>query len=139
VRFGDPNTAMSVAASRGGFPPNTQPVGGYTGAPPPTTLQTINVPAQGPSVPAVCVVPDGRANRFVTLTAPRLSGPFVVYVGMTENVTSSNGIALPPGQPYEITLPGNQSLWAVTSAPTAARLTVQIAVAVTGDRERTLG
>lgn len=136
--LGDPSNPLSVAASRFDSVPGSQPVGMNTGAQPPTELRTFVVPPM-PQQAAVVAYASMRANRFITLTAPKLTGPFSVYIGMTEAVNGSNGHALPPGLPYEITLPGDQVLYAITDSPVAVRLAVQVAIAVSGDRERTRG
>ncbi len=92
------------------------------------------VPAMGAS--AIAVTPT-RENRFVTLIAPAVG--FTIYVGQTESVGVNNGLVLPPGQPYEISLPGKQALFLSSNAPVSLRVSVQIAAALAGDLERKLG
>jgi len=135
LRFGDPSQPTSTAADRGvRAQPNSGPLGQYTGAPPRTALATNAVPPVGQQ--AVCLVPPTRENRFVTFVAPATA--FTIYVGGTEGVNVNNGVALPNGIPYEISLPGNQAIFAVSNAPVYLRLTVQIAAALAGDLERNL-
>jgi hypothetical protein len=136
-RFGDPSQPASVAADR--FPgqrpqPNSGPLGQYTGAPPRTTLQTPSVAPLGQ--PAVCLVQPTRENRFVTLIAPDVA--FTVYVGLTSGVNAANGVALPAGIPYELSLPGEQGIYAASNAPVRLEVGVQMAAALAGDLERTL-
>jgi hypothetical protein len=139
--LGDPSRpAMSTAADR--FPlqraqPNSGPLGQYTGAPAPTRLLTAVIPPSAAGQPAVCIVPPTRENRFVTLVAPAVA--FVIYVGATEAVSASLGIALPGGIPYELTLPGEQGIFAASNAPVNLEVSIQIASAVAGDLERNLG
>jgi hypothetical protein len=134
--FGDPSTPKTTAADE---PVRTQPfskpLGSYTGVPPRTIFKNEQV-APFTVGQSSCIVAATRENRFVTLTAP-FAG-FVIYVQGSEGVSPSNGIALPPGLPYEISLPGNQALYAVTDAPVYLRVKVQIAAALAGDLERRL-
>lgn len=83
-----------------------------------------------------CIVAGTRENRFITLTAPVVN--FSIFIAGNEGVSLSNGIPLPPGLPYEVSLPGNQALFAVTDAPVYLRVRVQIAAALVGDLERRL-
>jgi hypothetical protein len=135
-RFGDPSTATSVAADRPRAQPNSGALGQYTGAPPPTRLLTVVVPPKGPQA-AVCIVPPTRENRFITLLSPLTA--FAIYIGGTEAVTVSNGMQLPNGLPYEVSLPGKQAIYAASNAPVYLEVTVQIAAALAGDLERNLG
>jgi hypothetical protein len=116
--------------------PNAQALGTLTGVPPQTLFKTEQVPPVN-VVPAACIVAATRENRFVTLTAPVTA--FLIYIGTTGAVSQFNGIALPPGIPYEVSLPGNQALYAVTDAPVFLRVRIQIAGAMAGDIERRLG
>jgi len=135
--FGDPSTPSSVASDN--LVPRTQPnsveLGHYTGAPPQTQLKNELVAPVSAATPT-CIVPATTQNRFVTLTAPLVG--FSIFVGDSSGASLTQGIALPPGLPYEITLPGNQALYAVTDAPTYLRVRVQVAAAITGDLERRL-
>lgn len=135
--LGDPSTPTSVAteiSSR--TQPNSVELGHYTGVPPQTQLKNELVAPFGANPTATCIVPATRENRFVILTAPLVG--FSIFVGDSSGASPTQGIALPPGLPYEITLPGNQSLYAVTDAPTYLRVRVQVAAAITGDLERRL-
>jgi hypothetical protein len=138
-KLGDPSRPMNTAAteSREHAQPNSRPLGNYTGVPPQTSLRTMpvtpTVNSTGQRLPATQIVPTTRENRFVTLTAPPYGA--TIYVGGSD-VSPNGGFGLPPGQPYEIPLPGNQGLWAVTDAPTFLNLRVQIAAALAGDLER---
>lgn len=103
-----------------------------TGAPAPTYLAAVQVaPATG-GVPTK-VVTKTRENRFAKLIAP--IAPFAIYIG-DSGVNVNSGLALPPGIPFEITLPGNQELYAVTDAPVSMVLRVQVAAAISGNVER---
>lgn len=132
--FGDPSTPTSTAADRNVSHPQpfSRPLGSYTGAPTQTQL-TNNLVGAGNA--ATCIVPLTRENRFVTLVAPLVA--FTIYIG-TAGVSINSGHALTPGLPYEISLPGNQALYAVSNCPVALRLNIQIAAAMVGDLERRL-
>jgi hypothetical protein len=134
--FGNPSLRMEIAADApGAAEPNSRPLGAYQGAPPLTTLKTSMVkPAAVRGDPTRVVLPD-RANRVVTLTAPAVG--FQIYIGNV-NVSPTQGISLPAGLPYEVSLPGGQELCAVTNAPVYLQLQVQVAPALAGDRERRL-
>ena len=134
--FGDPSRPRDTAAEGDGarVQPFSKALGHYTGAPPQTILKTEIVPPIG--IAASCIVQATRENRFVTLTAPVSN--FAIYVAGTSGVSATFGIALPPGLPYEISLPGNQALYAVTDAPVLMRVRIQIAAALSGDLERRL-
>lgn len=112
--------------------PNTVPVGFSTGAPPQTRF--FSVPVAVGTVPTL-IVQGTRENRFILLSAPLVG--FSFFVGGTD-VGVGAGLPLPAGLPYEVTLPGNQALYAVTNAPVMISLGVQIIVAITGDVERRL-
>lgn len=136
ANFRDPSTPTSVAADRGPrAQPNSGPLGQYTGVPPATRLGTSSVAAAGSQ--AVCLVPKTRENRFVVLTAPRVA--FTIFIASSQAVGPSIGMPLPAGIPYEISLPGNQEIYATSNAPVALDVTVQIAAALAGDLERNLG
>lgn len=116
--------------------PNAEVLGAETGAPPATALfsaQIVPEVALGNANEPTMIVPAGRASRLVTLTAPFVS--FLIFVG-DAGVRASNGFALPVALPYQIVLPGNQPLYAVTDAPGYLQLRVQIAPILIGDRER---
>lgn len=129
--FGDPSIPQQTAGATGGRPPNSRPAGGYTGAP--TQTQFLTTPVI-PNVTTL-VVSATRENRFIILTAPFVG--FSIFVGGS-GVSILNGLQLVPVIPYEITLPGNQSLYAVSNAPVRLKLSIQIAPAITGDIERRL-
>jgi len=135
--LGEPSLRKEVAAdnphAQPGVQPNTRPLGFYTGAPPPTQLRRIQIAPS--TLPAVCITPITRENRFVTLTAPLVA--FTIYIGGAD-VSAAGGTPLPPGIPYEVSLPGNQALYAISDAPIYLRLSVQIAAALSGDLERRL-
>lgn len=132
--WGDPSTPASTAADRAvpRAQPFSVPLGAYTGAPPPTQL-TNNIVS--PGAISTCIVPATRENRFVTLIAPLVA--FTIYVG-GNGVSLSQGVALTPGLPYEISLPGQQAIYAVSNCPISLKLQIQIAAAIAGDLERRL-
>lgn len=136
--FGDPNRPRDTAAERAcaiNTQPNTRPLGYYTGAPPQTILKTERVAPFG--MAATKIVPATRENRFVTLTAP--STNFTIYVAGSAGVSANFGIALVNGVPYEVNLPGNQELFAISNAPgITLPLSIQISPAIAGDLERRL-
>ncbi len=137
--MGDPSLPAATAAmDRPSYrpQPNSGPLGQYTGAPPRTALDTRTVPPLVVGQIAACIVPPTRENRFVTIVAPNVA--FAIFIGSTESVSASIGIALPAGLPYEMSLPGGQAIYAVTNAPIALNVTVQIAAALAGDLERNL-
>jgi hypothetical protein len=134
--FGDPSQPQSVAAEALlRSQPFSVPLGHYTGAPPQTQLRNEQVAPAGAGT-GTCIVPATTPNRFVTLTAPLVG--FSIFVGDSSGASLTQGIALPPGLPYEISLPGNQALYAVTDAPVYLRVRIQIAAALSGDLERRL-
>jgi hypothetical protein len=133
--FRDPSTPSSVAADRGSrSQPNSGALGQYTGVPPATRLETVSVAPAGRQ--AVCLVPKTRENRFVVLLAPAVA--FTIFISSSQAVGPNIGMALPAGLPYEISLPGNQELYATSNAPVFLTVTVQIAAALAGDLERNL-
>jgi len=124
------DTAVKVGVPRA--QPFSQPLGTLTGAPPHTRLFTVSV-----APTATCIVQETRENRFVTLIAPVSN--FAIYISGYASVSPTFGMALPAGIPYEISLPGNQSIYAITDAPgIALQLSVQTAAALVGDLERRL-
>jgi hypothetical protein len=136
--FGNPG-AESLGSTSNGIPgqANAEVLGSETGAPPPTDLFSAQVIPEsalaGSGVEPTLIVPAGRASRLITLSAPFVG--FSIFVG-NAGVRVSNGHALPAFLPYQIVLPGNQPLYAVTDAPTWLPLRVQIAPILIGDRER---
>ena len=134
LSFGDPSLATQVAADLTLRPqPNSKPLGYYQGAPPQTRFSAALVKPAVFGREPTCIVMSTRENRIVTVTAPLV--PFRIFVG-SASVSVSQGTALTPGIPYEISLPGDQGLYAVTNAPVYLRLEVQIAAAMAGDLER---
>jgi hypothetical protein len=135
--FRDPSTPTATAADRGlqRPQPNSGPLGQYTGVPPATRLLTSSVAPAGRQ--AVCLVPKTRENRFVILTAPNIA--FTIFIASSQAVGPSIGMPLPAGIPYEISLPGNQEIFATSNAPVSLDISVQIAPALAGDLERNLG
>lgn len=133
--FGDPSRPRDTAAEIGRPQPFSQPLGHYTGAPPQTVLKRVVVASSGNQV--TCVVPATRENRFVTLTAPKSN--FTIFIAGVSSVSVNFGLALPQGIPYEVSLPGNQEIYAISNAPgVGVTLNVQIAAALAGDLERRL-
>ena len=129
--FGDPSIPRQTAVDVGGRPPNSRSAGAYTGAP--TQTQFLAAPITPGA--ASLIVPQTRENRFIIITAPFVG--FSIFVGGS-GVSILNGLRLPAMLPYEITLPGNQALYAVSNAPVRLQLSLQIAPAITGDIERRL-
>jgi hypothetical protein len=138
--FGDPSIPAQAAADRVGRQPQGRPLGSETGAPSRTSLSQMLVTpitnGAGVVQSPTKIVPCTRENRFVTLTAP--FNNFAIYVNVDPNLNPRSSLALPPGLPYEITLAGNQDLWAVTDAPTFQTVRIQIAPAIASDTERRL-
>ena len=136
MSFGDPSLPRSTATD---VTPRSQPfsvpLGHYTGAPPPTQLKNELVAPASQATPT-CIVPATTQNRFVTMVAPLVA--FSIYVGDSSGASLTQGIALPAGIPYEVSLPGNQALYAVTDAPVYLRVRIQVAAALAGDLERRL-
>jgi len=135
--FGNPG-AESLGSTSNGIPgqANAEVLGSETGAPPPTDLfsaQVIPESALVGGAEPTLIVPAGRASRLVTLSAPFVG--FSIYVG-NAGVRANSGHALPAFLPYQIVLPGNQPLYAVTDAPAWLPLRVQVAPILIGDRER---
>jgi hypothetical protein len=112
--FGNPSIPQMAARDAGSRSPNSQPAGALTGVPTRTQFFNVQVtPGQ-----ATLIVPQTRENRFIILLAPFFA--FSIYVGESAGISNLNGLALPPGIPYEVTLPGNQMLYAVSNAPSHA-------------------
>lgn len=142
LRFGDPSLPATTAADPAlGRQPGGRPLGFYTGAPPRTQLTQVNVTpnvnALGVVQQPTLIVPATTQNRFVTLSAPLLAFAILVSPEASFNAFSSH--TLLPGVPYEISLPGNEQLFAVTTAPVFVPLQIQIAPAIASDTERRLG
>ena len=83
------------------------------------------------------IVPVTPPNRFITLVAPWIA--FAVLINPEASMNPLSNIVLPPGLPFEIPLPGNQALYAVTTSPVFVQLQIQIAPAIASDTERRLG
>lgn len=109
-------------------PPNSQPLGENTGAPPRTKLYQVQVPPGG-----VQLVGKDKFSRDIMVTAPAVG--FGVFVGPAGR-PNPLGFPLTPGVPYEIIVPGFQELWASTNSPVLIPVLVQVAPLLTGDRER---
>jgi len=142
LRFGDPSLPATTAADPTlGRQPGGRPLGFYTGAPPRTQLTQVNVTpnvnALGVVQQPTLIVPPTTQNRFVTLTAPLLA--FAILVSSEASFNPFSSYTLPPGLPYEISLPGNEQLFAVTTSPVFVPLQIQIAPAIASDTERRLG
>ena len=139
--FGEPSLPFNTAADpRTARQPFSQPLGTLTGAPSRTRLTQLQVTprANGTGVlqtPTI-LVEATRENRIVTLTAPWTN--FVIYVGNEPSLNLLSALSLPPGLPYEISLAGNQALYAVTDAPVFLTVRIQIAPAIASDTERRL-
>lgn len=132
--FSEPSRPQDTAAEMSTrAQPFSVPLGTRTGAPPQTRLETVVVSP----LTATRVVQETVENRFVTLIAPVSN--FTIYIAGGSGVSTTTGIALPPGLPYEISLPGNQAIYAISDAPgITLRLRVQVAAAIVGDLERRL-
>lgn len=142
LMFGNPSLPTSTASDRAdGRQPGGVPLGHYTGAPPRTQLFQVNVTpivnALGVVQPPTLIVPETTANRFVTLTAPLIA--FAVLVSPAADFKAASSFTLTVAIPYEISLPGNQALYAVTTSPVFVAIQVQIAAAIASDTERRLG
>jgi hypothetical protein len=134
--FGDPSLARTTAADEAmRAQPFSRPLGSYTGAPPRTRFSNVLVAPLSVGQ-ATRLVEETRENRFVTLIAPAVAA--TVYVLADAGASVAMGIPLPPGLPYEVSLPGNQELYAITDAAVYLRVRVQVAAALTGDLERRL-
>jgi hypothetical protein len=147
--FGGDGVGVAAAggpANDGGYlvpNPNAQvgsePLGNLTGAPPWVTFRTYQIIPEvglanngGPTL----VVPSERASRLVTFTAPLVG--FTIFIGDSgvRANPGGSGLALPAGLPYQIPIPGNQTVHAITDAPVFLTLRVQIGPLLAGDRER---
>lgn len=140
--LGDPSVPSVTAAMPGSFrQPGGLPLGAYTGAPSRTLLYRMNVTpmvnALGVVQAPTQIVAPVPQNRFVTLTAPSIL--FAVLVGPEASFNALSSFTLTAGLPYEISLPGNQALFAVTTSPVFVALQIQIAPAIAADTERRLG
>ena len=142
VVFGNPSLPSSTASEAAdGRQPGGRPLGYATGAPPRTQLFQVNVTPQvnalGVAQQATLIVPETRENRFVTLIAPTIAFAILISVGTSFNALSS--FTLPPLIPYEVSLAGNQAIYAMTTSPVFVAIQVQIAPAIASDTERRLG
>lgn len=140
--FGDPSLPSTTAADRlDQRQPGGRPLGFYTGAPPRTQLLQVSVTPQvnalGVAQAPTPIVSPTRENRFITLTAPNIAFAVLVCPDSVFNALSS--FTLPPGLAYEISLPGNEGLYAVTTSPVFVPLQIQIAPAIASDTERRWG
>lgn len=142
---GGVGTAASGAGNGRSLIPNpnsqvgSEPLGNLTGAPPWVSFRTYQiipesglVANQGPTL----VVPADRASRLITFTAPAVG--FSIFIGDAgvRGNPGVSGLALPAGIAYQIPIPGNQTVYAITDAPVFLTLRVQIGPLLIGDRER---
>jgi len=111
--------------------PNAEPVGALSGAPPRTALYRRLITGNPQAI--VTGTPE---NRTVTLVPPLVG--WTIYVG-DASVSPASGIALIPGLNNIINIPGLQDLWAVTDAPIALPLSVQIAIVLMAEQQRRVG
>lgn len=129
-------TARKAQASGGGpfpFGPNDAPLGSATGAPPRTWVRTYQVvPAAAGGEPTL-VVPATRENRVAVFIAPIIG--FSVFIG-EPGINTGTGMALSPGIPYDMVIPPDQAIYAITDAPTYIPLRVQVGPILVADRER---
>jgi len=109
---------------------NAEPLGALTGAPPRAHLTRYMLPPGRTTM----IVPGERASRSVVVTAPQVG--FTVYIGGSGALPGANSVALTPGLPYEVIIPGFQELYAITDAPVQIPVQVQVAALLIGDRER---
>jgi hypothetical protein len=108
--------------------PNSVPQGAMTGAPIRTQLFSRPINAQ----PTQIVI-GTKENRVAILLAPVVG--FTIFIG-DSSVNERGGFALPPGQTYEVILPGLQELYAITNAPVTLQLQIQVAPVLMAERER---
>jgi hypothetical protein len=139
--LGDPSMGATVASDpRTARQPFSQPLGALTGTPTRTRfLQVLVTPlvnGAGVRQPPTLIVEATRENRFVILTAPLMN--FRIFINSEANLSLLGSLSLPSGLPFEIPLPGNQALYAVTNAPVFLPLQIQIAAAIASDTERRL-
>lgn len=109
-------------------PPNSQPLGENTGAPPRTRVFHVQVPPGG-----VQLVGADKYNRAITVTPPDVG--FGIFLG-PRGRPNPVGFPLIAGVPYEIEVPGFQELWASTNSPVLIPVLVKVAPLLVGDRER---
>lgn len=140
--FGDPSRPSSTAADN--YPsrqPGGRPLGYATGAPPRTTFLQINVTpivnALGVAQQPTLIVPATPDNRFITITAPLVA--FAVLINSAATFNPAASFTLPPGLPYELSLPGLEEIYAVTTSPVFVALQIQLAPAIAADMQRRLG
>lgn len=120
------------------FGPNGAPLGSATGGAPATTLRTYQVIPSAlvggsANQQATRIVMRSRENRVVVFTAPIVG--FSIYIG-DAGLTTQTGMALTPGIPYDVVLPPDQEIYALTDAPTYLPLRVQVSAILVADRER---
>ncbi len=101
-----------------------------TGAPVRTRLYSQPIAA---GTKQTMIVTGTKENRVAILLAPIVG--FYVFIG-DAGVGVRNGFQLPPGQPYEVILPGLQELFAVTNSPVSLQLQIQVAPVLMAERER---
>lgn len=140
--FGDPSLPATTAGDRnGGRQPGGRPLGYLTGAPPRTQLVQVNVTpimnALGVLQVPTLIVPCTPENRFITIMAPLIA--FAILVSPSASFNPASSFTLPPGLPYEMSLPGNEELYAVTTSPVFVALQIQLAPAIAADTQRRLG
>lgn len=132
--LGDPGQLLraGLGAQPGGSrpQPGSEPLGWDKGAPTRTSIRIVQI---APGLLPISIVPSTRESRVVTLLAPLIA--FSIFVG--EAGVTTRDVALPPGLPYDLVIPGLQELFAVTDSPVVLPLRVQIAPILIGDRERT--
>jgi hypothetical protein len=140
--IGNPSLPATTAGDRAdGRQPNSRPLGYDTGAPPRTQFLQVNVTprvnALGVLQAPTLIVPATPENRFVTITAPAIA--FAVLLNPSAIFTPAGSFMLPPGLPYETSLPGLEELYAVTTSPVFVALQIQLAPAIAADTQRRLG
>ena len=114
-----------------GRPPNSQPLGTNTGAPPRTRIFQVQVTPGG-----VRLVGPDKQNRQVVVTPPfNAFGVVLSFTGRPD----INGFPIPPALPYEMIIPGFQEVWAATTAPVLIPVLVQVGPLLVGDLERRWG
>lgn len=140
--LGDPGPGListglaAVSGAPTAFSPGARPLGWLTGAPPRSLFRSFPVipfSAVGPFREPTLVVEGFRTSRVAVFTAPVIG--FRIFIGES-GVRPGLGLVLPPGQPYEVIIPGNQQIYAVTDAPTYVPLQIQVSAILMGDRER---
>jgi hypothetical protein len=125
--LGRPDIGKDVVTQQGGAAANQFPLGTQAGAPPWAQLRQYQI---GPTVPTRIVEAD-KQSRVVVLLAPITR--WSIYVGNAG--VKITDLWIPNGLPYEILIPGNQELYAITDAPVYLTLRVQTGpILVGGER-----